>query len=275
MISKEEFVRQVEKEINILASNEVLKKQLYRIDYRFFLGKYLFLFCTVLWLVLALFTIFIEPYFIMNIPLHSLCTKILLIFSFVVLATSCFYEGQDRRNQKKAKLYQKDYEKILLLLGVKKITDKCFKEFARTHFLEPAVSPAYKVGRFIIQNFCNRCPKATTPRHLLHMFGPLEADISIFYEGKNFLELNLIKNIRKLCKGQVKCAYPLGNNKKNIKCHYIYRSSPRFEDKSPLLFVDKAAAYYLFISSERNEAINQIYNEISLLSDLSEQYQKI
>ncbi len=111
MISKEEFIRQVEKEINILASNEVLKKQLYRIDYRFFLGKYLFLFCTVLWLVLGLFTIFIEPYFIMNIPLHSLCTKILLIGFFVVLTLSCFYEGQDRRNQKKAKLYKKIMKK--------------------------------------------------------------------------------------------------------------------------------------------------------------------
>ncbi len=164
----------------------------------------------------------------------------------------------------------------MLLLGVKKITDKCFKEFTHTHFLEPAVSPAYKVDQFIIQNFCNRGPKSA--RRCVHKFGPIDADISFFYESENFSASSvpdLIKDIKKLLKVKIKSIRPQQNDKRNIKCHYIYYSSPRFEDKAPLLFVDKAAAYYLFISSKRDKVISQIYDEISSLYNLSEKYQGI
>ena len=44
MISKEEFACGVEKEIDILKKNELLKKQLNKINSHFLLGKYFFLF---------------------------------------------------------------------------------------------------------------------------------------------------------------------------------------------------------------------------------------
>ena len=140
MISKEEFIREVEKEISVLEATGLLQKIRKK--------KYnpIFLY--------AMYIFFGGAAVLVMLPIREQVKGVTFIFVFLGMIVLLLYKNKNTFYHEQGKPIEKNYEKMLSLIGVKKVTDGRFHKFGGIIGIRmPHASPAYQIGNFIFQNF--------------------------------------------------------------------------------------------------------------------------
>ena len=268
MISKEEFVHEVEKEISLLNANGLLQKvtekkynhiSLY-LMYIFF-GSAFFFTLLVAWM----------ERFIENNPMIEPMKNLTMLLVFVGMIGLVMYKDKNTFKHEQGKTLQKNYEKILSLIDIKKITDKRFHKFDGIIGLrKPHVCPAYQIDNFTLQNFINRGSGQCNY---------FEAEILLFFQKESvqksftFRDLSYFKDdsaIYQIGKELLPiCLFLRGFQNKDehqIQVNYLYHPS---EQTCPFFFLDKTAAYNLFASPDYKHYAERLYDEAIFLKKLS------
>lgn len=229
------------------------------------------------------------------------------------------YKNKNDINYAKSKKLQQNYEKILLSLGVEKITDKRFKKFAGIPILQaPLVSPAYRIGKFVVQNFIAKGQRKNAYHYdaevqffyqetsLTHQYdsfrwrkindknlhSPVSKTGNALYEhfinknheyrqyadvfGRQRNDMHRIvaeyefSGFTKKLHPKIIAGWKKNKDKSTSSYAEEYKNNPYTSDFSPILCVDKYAPYHTFLSDEKDEFIDLLYDEIAFLMDLSD-----
>lgn len=277
MISKEEFKRELKKEISLLnATGELakIKEKQYK-PYTLYL-QYFCLFCVVFFFIILSI---LEPAAIFyNDPMkekHPVIIGTMIFFAFIGLCALAIHKNKNDFRFEKGKKLQPNFDKLLHLLGVKIVTKKRFHMFSGLIGIrKPHASPAYQVGNLIIQNFIERgtrqhnyCRKA----EILIYFNAKATKNSYFFRNLNFFNpKDAVYKIGKQLSDRFPhlfCyAYSQGNNQQ-ICLEYDYDPNHL---SIPCFLLDKTLPYNLFLSSNFETFANRLYNDVSFLNELSQ-----
>lgn len=268
MISKEEFVREVEKEISLLNANGLLQKVTEKKYNRFALYLMYIFFGSAFFFALP---VMLMEDFMENNPMIEPMTNLALFLFFIGMIGLLMYKDKNTFKHEQGKTLQKNYDKILSLVDIKKITDKRFHKFGGIIGLrKPHVCPAYQIDNFTLQNFINRGSGECDY---------FEAEILLFFQKKSvqksfiFRNLSYFKDdsaIYQIGKELLPiCLFLRGFQNKDehqIQVNYLY---PPSEQTCPFFFLDKTAAYHLFASSDYKRYAERLYDEVTFLKELS------
>lgn len=310
MISKQEFKEIVKQEKAFLEDKGLLTKKdtktLAKIRKKTAFCYRSMLYAIACFFICSFILLFLEPGLFFHEDAkenHPIIYTIMIICSLVAYISYLLGNNESYMNNK-AKLLQKNYEKILSSLGVQKNTDKRFKKFdSLPGIRKPHICPAYKVGNFIIQNFANR----GTGGHRTYKHG-YDSEVLFFYEKNDLIRKRHSFYFRKLSYFEkTSSIYRIGmalkkrfdrngdayfGDKKGKELQilsgieyrggYTYFGYQKGKERqillkykavnfSPVTFTNRSAAFDVFLSSHQEESINNIYDEIAFLTELSKQ----
>ena len=288
MISKEEFTHEVEKEISLLTASGQLqkvkeKKPVPPGKIELFFGRC----CGLGFILCFVWLLILEPEALLSrgssVPMkenHPILIG-LTIFFFVILAIIAL----TRKNKLKKFLnqvnqLQVNYEKMLSLLDVKKITDKRFEKFSSGGIY----SPAYLLDNFIMQQFIN-FDKSSNAKMLIyfktksisdrklfgfHSLDSFPKNTSLYQLGKKLSDHITVEDHNPFaeCEGYQK------NEEQQISITYLAISEKFIYDtNTPFFsyFLSSKAPYLLFVHQNYKCFSEKLYDEVIRLKELFNQ----
>ena len=280
MISKEEFIHEVEKERQIW--KKIQEEQGPKWQKKDVLHN------PVLFYFICFFVILIMESISPSNTTRVVVVGIILISFIFVLRT----EPEDGL----AKSQQEHYEKMLSLLGVKKVTDKRFHKFSFNLFGSFRIfSPAYQIAHLIVQNFPN-LPRYARHRVCIWAFYSrrqclVVSSVMIFFEKSNkgksrgfqklyrFKKDNPIRQIGEQFYDFFKidlCSGYQNESEHQIMLDYFWGYKKKgWGYECPFCFLKKTTPHDLLVSNNYKFGCNKIYEEIVFFNKISKMIDEI
>lgn len=288
MISKEEFIQEVEKEISLLNASGQMQKIKEKKPVPLSKIELFFARCFGLGFILCfVWLLILEPEALLSrgssVPMkenHPILIGVTIFFLVPLLIIGLVIKIRSKKFLKQINQLQVNYEKMLSLLDVKKITDKRFEKFSSGGIY----SPAYSLDNFIMQQFIN-FDKSSNAKMLIYfktksvsdqkLFGFRSLDsfpknTPLYQLGKKLSDHITVEDRNPFaeCKGYQK------NEEQQISIEF-FAISERFiyDTNTPFFsyFLSSKAPYLLFVHQNYKCFAEKLYDEVIRLKELFNQ----